>query len=107
MNHPPIAMNGCQPASSSLKQPMELVSSRVAVSPLRLLMEVNSAQAWRRLKSIRQQSRLLTSVIFCFIVGYLGLSFWLFSIGLKFVASFPGLGGVLMERLIFLLFAFL
>src|SRR5207244_8904617 len=52
-------------------------------------------------------SRLLTSVIGLFIAGYIGLSFWLFYRGLKFVATFPGLGTLLTERLLFLLFAFL
>ncbi len=46
-------------------------------------------------------------MIFSFIFGYLILSFWLFYKGLRFVGSFPGLGIVLTERLLFLLFAFL
>ena len=75
--------------------------------PLRLLIGVNLLQLWRRLLSLRQQSRLLTSVIFLFIFSYLGLSFWLFYEGLHFVSRFPGLGTMLMERLLFLLFAFL
>ncbi|MDO8675020.1 MAG: hypothetical protein Q7K71_02745, partial [Candidatus Omnitrophota bacterium] len=75
--------------------------------PLALLIRVNTLQAWRRLKSIRQQSRLLSSLIGLFIVGYLGLSFWLFYKGLKFINTFPGLGALLIERLLYLLFAFL
>src|SRR5260370_19720094 len=78
-----------------------------APAPLMLLMRVNLLQAWRRLKSVREQSRLLTSIIVLFIVGYLGSSFWLFVQGLKFVAAFPGLGTVLTERLLYVLFAFL
>ncbi len=81
--------------------------SRAAPAPLALLLRVHGVQAWRRLKSLREQSRLLTGIIGLFIVGYLGLSFWLFSAGLKFVAGFIGLGAVLTERLLFLLFAFL
>ena len=80
---------------------------RVAVAPLLLLIRVNSLQGWRRLKSIRDQSRLLTGLIAVFIVGYLGLAFWLFWEGLRFVAAFPGLGTVMTERLLYLLFAFL
>lgn len=72
-----------------------------------LLIQVNAMQAWRRLKSIRSQSRLLTGLIICFMVGYAGISFCLFYKGLKFVAAFPGLGIVLTERLLYLLFAFL
>src|SRR5438067_310190 len=78
-----------------------------ATSPLLLLTRVNGLQIWRRIKSVRQQSRLLTAIILLFITGYLGLSFWLFVKGLNFVAAFPGLGTVLTERLLYLLFAFL
>ena len=84
-----------------------LFSQRPAPAPLPLLLRVNLLQNWRRLKSIRQQSRLLTAVIGLFMVGYMALSFWLFYRGLKFVATFPGLGTLLTERLLFLLFAFL
>ena len=35
------------------------------------------------------------------------MSFWLFFHGLKFIAKFPGLGAVLTERLMYVLFAFL
>lgn len=76
-------------------------------SPLGLLVRVNVVQAWRRVKSVREQSRLLSSLIGFFIVGYVVLAFWLFRKGLEFVATFPGLGTLLVERLMFLLFAFL
>ncbi len=77
-------------------------------SALLLLLRVNLLSSWRRLKSLRQHSRLLTGVIAAFLTSYLFLAFWLFYIGLKFyIAKFPGIGTVLMERLIFLLFAFL
>jgi ABC-2 type transport system permease protein len=76
-------------------------------SPLTLLIRVNVLQAWRRLKSIRARSGLLTAVVAVFFAGYLAFSFWLFYKGLNFVRSFPGLGPVLIERLLFLLFAFL
>jgi ABC-2 type transport system permease protein len=83
------------------------MSSGFSTSPLALLVQVNALQAWRRLKSVREQSRLLTTIILGFIVGYLGLSFWLFYKGLRFIAAFPGLGTVLTERLLYLLFAIL
>lgn len=76
-------------------------------SPLLLLLKVNALQHWRRFKAVREQSRLLTAVIVVFLSGYLILSFGLFFKGLKFVASFPGLGTVLTERLLYILFAFL
>jgi ABC-2 type transport system permease protein len=76
-------------------------------SPLLLLLRVNVISSWRKLLATRQQSRLLTSLIASFIIGYLVLSFELFYHGLRFIAKFPGLGAVLTERLMFVLFAFL
>jgi ABC-2 type transport system permease protein len=76
-------------------------------APLWLLVRVNAVSSWRKLLATREQSRLLTSLIAAFIVGYLVLSFWLFYDGLRFIAKFPGLGAVLTERLMFVLFAFL
>ena len=76
-------------------------------SPLVLLLRVNALQSWRRVLSLRKQSRLLTTVIVSFVFGYLFLSFWLFYNALRFVAKFPGLGAVLTERLMYVLFAFL
>ena len=70
-------------------------------------MRTNALHGWRRLLSIRKQSRLLTSIITGFIVGYLVLAFELFYHGLRFIAKFPGLGAALTERLMFTLFAFL
>jgi ABC-2 type transport system permease protein len=74
---------------------------------LLLLLRTNALHSWRRLLSIRQQSRLLTSIITFFVVGYLVLAFELFYHGMKFIAKFPGLGAVLTERLLYTLFAFL
>src|SRR3954470_5712738 len=76
-------------------------------SPLWLVLSVNLRQGWRRLLSTGRQNRLLTAVIFVFIAGYFALAFWLFYRGLRFVETFPGLGGLLVERLLYLLFAFL
>jgi len=70
-------------------------------------MRTNALHGWRRLLSVRKQSRLLTSIITGFIVGYLVLAFELFYHGLRFIAKFPGLGAALTERLMFTLFAFL
>jgi len=82
-------------------------ATKTATSPLLLLLRVNATHTWRRLLGVREQSRLLTSIIAVFVVGYLVLSFWLFYDGLRFLAKFPGLGAVLTERLMFVLFAFL
>ena len=83
------------------------IAALLKSSLLLLLLRVNLIHSWRRLLAIREQSRLLTSIISLFLVAYLALSFELFYYGLKFVAKFPGLGPVLTERLLYTLFAFL
>ena len=75
--------------------------------PVWLLARTHLRQAGRRLRGIGDQSKLLTSLIGLFLVGYAVLAFYLFRAGLKFIGAFPGLGLVLTERLLFLLFAFL
>ena len=75
------------------------------MSPLLLLLRVNLLQSWRRLCSVREQSTLLTAIIVLFIGGYIVVAFGLFYRGLKFIGVFPGIGELLIERLLFLLFA--
>ncbi|MFO1458522.1 MAG: hypothetical protein U1G08_03870 [Verrucomicrobiota bacterium] len=76
-------------------------------SPLRLLLEVALRSTWRRLVALRNQSWLLLALIVSFLAGYALLAFTLFYKGLQFLSRFPGLGGLLVERLLYLLFAFL
>ena len=52
-------------------------------APLWLLVRVNALQSWRRLLSVREQSRLLTGIIALFLAGYLVVSFGLFYHGLR------------------------
>ena len=81
--------------------------SMTTIPPLRLLINVWLLQSWRRLCAVTQQSRLLVGLIGAFIMGYLLIAFLLFYRGLQFANSFPGLGTLLTERLMFLMFAFL
>jgi len=76
-------------------------------SPLLLLLRVNLLHSWRRLKSVHKTSGVMALAVVLFVVGYQALSFLLFSRGFKFVNNFPALGALLLERLFFLLFAFL
>ncbi len=86
---------------------MSSLFAQLKSSQLLLLLRTNAIHTWRRLLSIRRQSRLLTGIISFFVVGYLVLAFELFYHGMKFIAKFPGLGAVLTERLLYTLFAFL
>jgi len=84
------------------------VNARAATfSPLRIIVSANLVQSWRRLRSVGENSRLLTAVIIGFIGGYAWLSYLIFSKSLRFVQRFPGLDTLLTERMIYLLFAFL
>ena len=73
----------------------------------RILAGVNRTQSWRRLKSAVAHSRLHAFLMGLFVLGYALLAYALFHKALQFTSSFPGLGPVLIERMIFLLFAFL
>ncbi len=75
------------------------------VSPMWLLLKVSLLQTWRKLAVVRSQSRLLSFFVGGFMVGYVFVAFALFYWGLEFVKRFPGLGDVLTERLLFLMFA--
>jgi ABC-2 type transport system permease protein len=77
------------------------------VSPMMLLLRVSALQIWRKFAAIRHQSRLLSLFVGLFMAGYAYISFALFYRGLRFIGSFPGLGDVLIERLLFLMFAIL
>ncbi len=92
-----------------MKPALDIPTARAAAGPdlFALLVRTNLRQMGRRLLSLREQSRLLTSLIVIFLVGYAAIAFKLFQIGLRFAGSFPGLGPVLIERMLFLLFAFL
>lgn len=77
------------------------------LGPLAVLLRIHQQQAWRKLLAIRQQSRLLALFVTSFLSGYFLLAFALFWKGLRFIASFPGLGTLMTERLLFLMFFFL
>ncbi|MDX1953854.1 MAG: hypothetical protein SFY81_16920 [Verrucomicrobiota bacterium] len=76
-------------------------------TPVWLLLRINTIQAGRRFLDTLAKSRLLTLLILGFTSGYVAFSFWLFYRGLTFIERFPGLGTLLTERLLYLLFGFL
>jgi ABC-2 type transport system permease protein len=77
------------------------------VRSLQLLARVNAVSLWRRFASLREQSWLLVASVSLFLAGYAVLAFTVFRFGLGFLSRFPGLGGLLVERLLYVLFAFL
>ncbi|MCE2827824.1 MAG: hypothetical protein LW626_12180 [Verrucomicrobium sp.] len=74
-------------------------------APFLLLLQVNALALGRRALALRSKSRLWVAVIGIFLVGYAVMAYGLFFQGLRFLSRFPGLGGLLVERMLFLLFA--
>lgn len=72
-----------------------------------LLVRLGMLNAWRRVLSVRQQSPVLVGLIACFILGYLWIAYHLFCKAFRFLNAFPGLGQAIVERILFVLFAFL
>src|SRR6187551_691621 len=91
-----IFFSTCEP-SGLIKNLVVSAETNKFTPPLILLIRVNLLQSWRKLKAVRAQSRLLSSLISFFILGYLALAFWIFRLGLKFLGAFPGLGQMLTE----------
>lgn len=65
---------------------------------------------WRtflaRVRGLRQQSSLLLFVLGAFILGYLGVGYWLFHFGFDYIQHFPLVGALLSDRVLFLIFGF-
>ncbi|MFM8421083.1 MAG: putative ABC transporter permease subunit, partial [Verrucomicrobiota bacterium] len=72
-----------------------------------LLARVHGLSAWRRMGSFGGRSRLTALATAAFVAAYGLIAFSIFHLGLRFVMRFPGLGSLMVERLLFLLFAFL
>lgn len=72
----------------------------------RLLLWVHwrSFLAW--LRGIRRESPLLLVVLAAFVLGYLGIGYWLFFSGLKYLHNFPLVGALLSQRILYLIFGF-
>lgn len=86
---------------------MDSATQSTGPGAFQLLLRVYLLQTWRRLVGVTRQSRLLTALIAGFVGGYLVVSFAIFHKGLSFANNFPGLGTLMTERLMFLMFAFL
>jgi ABC-2 type transport system permease protein len=65
---------------------------------------------WRsflaRWRQARRESPLLIGVLAAFVLGYLGVGYWLFFTGLDFLHHFQVVGSLLSQRILFLIFAF-
>jgi ABC-2 type transport system permease protein len=73
----------------------------------RLMAQINAQMVRRRILSVRQQSRLMVTVIALFVLSYWVVGYGLFEWGFKYLTTVPGLGPVLLDRMLYLFFAFL
>jgi ABC-2 type transport system permease protein len=73
----------------------------------RLFLRENLRMSLRRVVALREQSLLMITVILLFVIGYWVAGFLVFEWGFMFLAKVPGLGVVLVDRLLYMFFAFL
>lgn len=73
----------------------------------RILTEANLRFLRRRVLAIREQSWLMIAVMSAFVIGYWGASYFMFHHGFLFLANLPGFGTMVVERMLYLFFAFL
>lgn len=71
---------------------------------LLLLVRIHLRMQRARFTEALVHSRLMVATIGLFLVCYLGLAYWLFAEGLRFVSKLPAAGSLLTDRLIFVLF---
>jgi ABC-2 type transport system permease protein len=72
----------------------------------RLLLWMHWRTFLARIRGVREQSRLLLFVLGAFVVGYLGVGYWLFHFGFNYIQQFPLVGALLSQRILFLIFGF-
>ncbi|HUI07075.1 MAG TPA: hypothetical protein VL486_08715 [Verrucomicrobiae bacterium] len=78
-----------------------------AVTFFRLLAEVNARMARRQVLALREKSYLMVSVVTLFVIGYWVVGYWIFRLGFTRLAEVPGLQAILLDRMLYLFFAFL
>ena len=72
----------------------------------RLLLWVHWRSTCARFRSVRRESPLMLLMLGGFIVGYLGVGYWLFHAGLGYLHNFPLVGSLLSQRILYLIFGF-
>ncbi|MFV1994227.1 MAG: hypothetical protein ACC661_02230 [Verrucomicrobiales bacterium] len=59
-----------------------------------------------RIESLLRESRLMVATLALFLTGYLVIGYLLFSKGLSYIYHLPAIGGILSERILYLIFFF-
>lgn len=72
----------------------------------RLLLWVQWRSLLARVRGMRRRSPLLPVLLVSFVVGYLLIGYFLFHRGLQFIFTFPAVGALLSQRILYLIFGF-
>jgi ABC-2 type transport system permease protein len=72
----------------------------------RMLLWVHWRTWLARWRTVWRKSPFLFAVLGVFVLGYLGLGYWLFFEGLNFLYRFPIVGSLLSQRILYLIFGF-
>jgi ABC-2 type transport system permease protein len=78
-----------------------------ALKFFRLLIELNLRIARRNILALREKSLLMVSVIGLFVIGYWFAGYAIFYMGFRHLADVPGLQVIVLDRMLYLFFAFL
>jgi ABC-2 type transport system permease protein len=78
-----------------------------ALKFFRLLIEINLRIARRNILALREKSLLMVSVITLFVIGYWFAGYAIFYMGFRHLADVPGLQVIVLDRMLYLFFAFL
>ena len=73
---------------------------------LRLILWARLVTMRAELTALREKSRLMLAVLAGFCLGYLGVGYYIFYKGLLFLHSFPLVGSLLAQRILYLIFSF-
>jgi ABC-2 type transport system permease protein len=73
----------------------------------RLLIELNLRIVRRNILTLREKSLLMVSVITLFVIGYWFAAYAIFYMGFRHLAEVPGLQVIVLDRMLYLFFAFL
>ncbi len=71
----------------------------------RLMLWVHWRTFLAQMRSVRNRSPILLFVLGGFILGYLFVGYWLFRSGLEYLYTFPLVGALLSQRILFLIFS--
>ena len=72
----------------------------------RLLLWVHWRSLLARVRGLRRRSAVLPALLVGFVVGYLMLGYFLFHHGLRFIYTYPAVGALLSQRILYLIFGF-